>query len=207
MRPDDTLFDQPRSASTSLFNASFDENNQFLGMEHALAAGWPTLNGTKISSTRSKRRRKSIASGADHWSMSHHRARAVNNKVAQDTFTPGWLRSVGQGWIVWGLESFIDEVAVKANKDPVDFRLAMLDGKGKQGGKAPESVGGATRLANTLEILKKKTASVKLGADEGIGYSVSAGQERTMPAWLATAAHVHVNKRTGKITVKKLWVV
>ena len=212
MRPDDTLFDQPRSASTSLFNASFDENNQFLGMEHALAAGWPTLKmapGFLAPGVNGEGKVDMFsASGADHWyTMSHHRARAVNNKVAQDTFTPGWLRSVGQGWIVWGLESFIDEVAVKANKDPVDFRLAMLDGKGKQGGKAPESVGGATRLANTLEILKKKTANVKLGADEGIGYSVSAGQERTMPAWLATAAHVHVNKRTGKITVKKLWVV
>ena len=83
----------------------------------------------------------------------------------------------------------------------------MLDGKGKQAGKAPESVGGAKRLANTLEILKKKTANVSLGENEGIGYSVTAGQERTMPAWLATAAHVHVDKNTGKITLKKLWVV
>ena len=32
--------------------------------------------------------------------------------------TPGWLRSVGQVGF-WGLESFIDEVAVATNQDPV----------------------------------------------------------------------------------------
>ena len=212
MRPDDTMFDQPRSASTSLFNAYFDGAGKFMGMEHALAAGWPTLAmapGFMPDGVDGKGKVDPFsASGSDHWyTMEHHRARVINNKVAQHTFTPGWLRSVGQGWIVWGLESFIDEIAHKTKQNPVDFRLAMLDGKGKQAGKAPESVGGAKRLANTLEILKKKTANVSLGENEGIGYSVTAGQERTMPAWLATAAHVHVDKNTGKITLKKLWVV
>ena len=212
MRPDDTMFDQPRSASTSLFNASFNESGKFTGMEHALAAGWPTLAmapGFMPDGVDGKGKVDPFsASGADHWyTMEHHRARVINNKVAQDTFTPGWLRSVGQGWIVWGLESFVDEIAHETKQNPVDFRLAMLDGKGKQAGKAPESVGGAKRLANTLEILKKKTVGVTLGDNEGIGYSVTAGQERTMPAWIATAAHVHVDKRSGKITLKKLWVV
>ncbi|XQF94443.1 hypothetical protein ACOBV9_20385 (plasmid) [Pseudoalteromonas espejiana] len=35
--------------------------------------------------------------------MDNHRARAINNELAQSTFTPGWLRSVGPGWIVWSL--------------------------------------------------------------------------------------------------------
>lgn len=211
-RADDSLFDQSRSASTSLLKASFDKEGNFSGLEQAFAAGWPTQtmapNFMPAGIDGKGNFDPFSASGADHWySMANHRARAINNELAQKTFTPGWLRSVGQGWIVWGLESFIDEIAHKLGKDPVEFRLSMLDGKGKQAGKAPESVGGAKRLRNTLEILAKKVANIKLGKDEGIGFAVSAGQERTMPAWIATAAHVHVNRQTGKITLKKLYAV
>ena len=211
-RKDDSLFDQSRSASTTKMTASFDKNDTFTGLEHAFAAGWPTkamapgflspgVDGNGKFDAFS-------ASGADHWySMNSHRARAINNGLVQSTFIPGWLRSVGPGWIAWGLESFIDEIAHKQGKDPVAFRLEMLDAQGKQAGKAPESVGGASRLHSVLKKVSKKVANVKLGEDEGIGFSVSSGQERTMPAWIATAAHVHVNRDDGKITLKKLYVV
>lgn len=208
-RPDDTAFDQSRSPSTAVLKAFFDKNNQFTGLEHSFSAGWPTAAMAPgfMSETIEGQGKVDMfsASGADHWyTMEHHRARAIQNGIAQDTFTPGWLRSVGQGWIAWGLESFIDEIAHQTNHDPLQFRLSLLDGKGKQAGKAPESVGGATRLRNVLSLLAEKVKDIELANDEGIGFSVTAGQERTMPAWIATAAHVHVNRKTGKITLKRL---
>lgn len=211
-RPDDTLFDQSRSASTSLLHASFNNNGEFTGLEHAFSAGWPTKSmapGFMADGVHKKGKIDMFsASGADHWySMENHRARAINNQLAQKTFLPGWLRAVGQGWVVWGLESFIDEIAHREGKDPVQFRLDMLDGQGKQAGNAPESVGGAKRLHNVLSRLRDKVKSVPIGTDEGIGFSISAGQERTMPAWIATAAHVQVNRKSGKITLKKLYAV
>lgn len=211
-REDDSRFDQPRSPSVASFRASFDQDNKLTGMEHAFAAGWPTLSmapGFMPESLDKKIRLDPFSTnGADHWySMENHSARAINNNLAQQTIVPGWLRSVGQGWIVWGLESFIDEIAHQMKADPIDFRLSMLDGLGKQAGKAPESVGGAKRLANVLNILKQKTKAVKLAKNEGIGIAISAGQERTMPAWMACAAQVHVEPSSGKITVKKLTMV
>lgn len=211
-RADDARFDQARSPSTSLFKASFDNSGDFSGLEHAFAAGWPTkamVPGFMPEGVNGKGKFDPFSAfGADHWySMKNHRARAINNEVAHQVAVPGWLRAVGQAWIVWGLESFIDEIAHKLNIDPVDFRLSMLDAKGKQGGKAPESVGGAIRLRNTLELLVQKVSGMELNEDEGIGFSVTSGQERTMPTWVSTAAHVHVNRKTGKITVKKLYAV
>ena len=38
------------------------------------------------------------------------------------------LRSVGNGYIVFTVESFIDELASLAGIDPVSYRLEMLDG-------------------------------------------------------------------------------
>lgn len=212
-RADDSRFDQVRSPSVARLDASLDAQGQLTGLEHAFSAGWPTLTMAPGFMPESVDKKGKIdpfsSSGADHWySMRNHRARAINNDLAQQTFLPGWLRSVGQGWIVWGLESFIDEIAHKAGVDPVQFRLSMLDGQGKQAGRAPESVGGALRLKNTLERLVKRIGYGKsLPADEGIGIAITAGQERTMPAWIATAAHVKVDRSAGKIDVKKVTMV
>ncbi|WP_394176530.1 xanthine dehydrogenase family protein molybdopterin-binding subunit [Thalassotalea litorea] len=212
-REDDTKFDQPRSASVSKFQSYFDKDNNFLGMNHGFCAGWPTLamaaGFMPDGANNTGKLDPFSAAGADHWySMAHHRAIAINNDLAQKTFKPGWLRSVGQGWIVWGLESFIDETAKQAGMNPIDFRLSLLDAKDKQAGTCPNSTGGAKRLHHVLSRLKDKLANTKeLEESEGIGVSVSSGQERNMPAWLAVAAHVSVDKTSGKVDVKKLTLV
>ena len=211
-RPDDSRLDCIRSPSVQQFQASLDHKGNLSRFEHAATAGWPTLsmlpaflfdgldNSGKIDPFSS--------SGADHWyTIPHHRVRMVNNDLAQRTFLPGYLRAVGPGWIAWGVESFLDEIAVAAKLDPLEFRLGLLDGKGKNAGKAPESVGGAKRLANVLQKLKTQSGWGKsLPADEGMGVATAFGQERTMPTWMACAAHVHVNRTTGTVTIKKLHI-
>lgn len=116
--------------------------------------------------------------GADHsYTVPNHRVRAINNDLAQRTFLPGWLRSVGPGWNGWAVESFMDELAVAAEQDPIEFRLALLDGSGKNAGEAPQSTGGAKRLANVLRRVREMSGwSETLPAGEGRGVAVCAGQ-------------------------------
>jgi isoquinoline 1-oxidoreductase beta subunit len=209
-RPDDSRFSQPRSPSVQLFNASLDSNQQISGIEHALTAGWPSKTMAPAFMPQSLDKKGHFdpfsTNGADHWySLESHRVRVINNDLAQRTFQPGWLRSVGPGWIGWGVESFMDEVAHAAGKDPLEFRLGLLDGKGKQAGKSDHDSGGAKRLANVLKRLKTQVQWGKtLAKNEGLGVAVCTGQERNMPTWIACAAHVHVNPDSGKVTVKKL---
>ena len=209
-RPDDSRFDCVRSASVQHFTASMSKSGKVTGIEHAAAAGWPTLTMAPSFLFDSVDKKGKIdgfsISGADHWySLENHRVRAINNDLAQRSFLPGWLRAVGPGWIGWGVESFMDELAQEVNKDPIDFRLSMLDGKGKNAGKAPESVGGAKRQAAVLKRVKKQSGwGKKLPANEGMGVATAYGQERTMPTWVACVAHVAVNKSSGKVDVKKL---
>jgi CO/xanthine dehydrogenase Mo-binding subunit len=213
-RQDDSRFDLVRSASVARLQATVagKDKGGLTALDHVFSAGWPTLATppAMIDSIDKKGKIDPFASsGADHWySIEHHRVRTINNDLAQRTFMPGYLRAVGPGWITWGLESFIDEVAHQLDVDPLEFRLSMLDGKGKQAGKAPESVGGANRLKNTLEILKKNIQyGQPLPPDEGIGVALSFGQERSMPTWIATAAHVKVDRASGKIELKKISTV
>ena len=210
-RADDSRLDCVRSASVQQFDASFDADNNLTGIEHGAAAGWPTLNlapGFLGKGVDGKGKFDGFSiNGADHWySLANHRVRAINNDLAQRTFQPGFLRAVGPGWIGWGVESFMDELAHIKQQDPIDFRLAMLDATGKNAGKAPEAIGGAKRLAAVLKDVRSRSAwGSDLPAGEGLGVAVAYGQERTMPTWTAVVAHVAVDPDTNAITVKKIW--
>ncbi len=209
-REDDSRFDCARSASVQRFDASIDARGRVTGIEHAAAAGWPTLAmapgflGDGVDGN-GKFDPFSIH-GADHWySIPNHRVRAINNELAQRTFLPGWLRSVGPGWVGWGVESFMDELAARTRTDPIEFRLAMLDAQGKNAGTAPSSVGGAARLANVLRMVRDQSGwGTRLPAGEGRGVAVCHGQERNMPTWVACVAHVAVDRGSGAVTVKRL---
>ena len=207
----DSRFDCVRSPSVQQFDASYDADGNLTAIEHAAAAGWPTLAmaaffmGDGVDGN-GKFDGFSI-SGADHWyTLANHRVRAINNDLAQRTFLPGWLRSVGPGWIGWGVESFMDELAGITGEDPIEFRLARLDASGKNAGNAPESVGGATRLAAVLRDVRDRSGwGRELPEGEGFGVAVCGGQERAKPTWIACVAHVAVDKDSKSVKVKKIW--
>jgi len=210
-RPEDSRFDCARSPSVSKFDASFDADGMLTGIEHAAAAGWPTLSmapGFLADGVDGNGKYDTFSiSGGDHWyTLPNHRVRGINNDLAQKTFLPGWLRAVGPGWVGWGVECFMDELAEMAGQDPVEFRLARLDAAGKNAGKAPEAVGGAARLAAALKDVAQRAGWGKdLPSGEGLGVAVSAGQERTMPTWTACIAHVAVDSGSNSVQVKKIW--
>ena len=210
-RADDSRFDCCRSASVQQFDASMDADGNVTGIEHALAAGWPTLAmapGFMPDGVDGNGKFDPFATnGADHWyTLANHRVRSINNDLAQRTFLPGWLRAVGPGWINWGVESFMDELAEMTGKDPIQFRLAMLDAAGKNAGSAPNSVGGASRLAAVLEDVRDRCGwGAEMPENEGMGIATCYGQERNMPTWTACVAHVAVDPESKKVSVKKIW--
>ena len=121
-REDDARFDCVRSPSVSRLTAHFDAQKRLHGIDHAIAAGWPTLAmapgfmGDGLDGL--GKFDPFSANGADHWyTVPHHRVRVANNELAQKTFLPGWLRAVGPGWINFGVESFMDEIAHHTGAD------------------------------------------------------------------------------------------
>src|SRR6202035_4416968 len=134
--------------------------------------------------------------------------RALSNDLANRTFRPGWLRSVGPGWTNWALESFMDEAAHAAELDPVTFRLRLLDGAGRNAGSAPSAVGGAKRQAAVLARVAETSGwGSAMPKDTGLGVATTFGQERDMPTWIACVARVRVDRGNGAVTVEKLTIV
>jgi len=211
-REDDSRFDSPRSASVQQVSMAFDEREKIVGMQHHATAGWPTsamVPGFLGTGTNGEKFDPFSINGAQHWyDVGAHRVRAIKNDLANKTFRPGWLRSVGPGWTNWALESFVDEVAHSKGIDPVALRKQLLTGRGKNAGHAPNSVGGASRMANVLQRAADKAGWGKdLPIGVGMGIATTFGQERDMPTWSACVAQVAVDKATGKVTLQKLTVV
>ena len=70
----------------------------------------------------------------------------------------GYWRGVSHNMNVFANESFVDEMALAAGKDPVEYRMAMLDGK--------------PRFQNVLKLATEK-AGYKKGAAKGNAMGVS----------------------------------
>jgi len=212
MREDDAKFDSPRSPSVQKLRMAFDGDNKVVGMEHHAAAGWPT--GVMVPSFMPKGVNGEpydpfAIDGADHWyTVGAHQVRAISNDLANKTFRPGWLRSVGPGWTNFAVESFMDEAAQKAGVDPLEFRLQHLKAEGYNAGSAPNAVGGASRQAAVLEKVAKMSGygSSDLPADTAIGIATTFGQSRSMPTWTAGAVQLHVDRETGELDVQKMWL-
>jgi isoquinoline 1-oxidoreductase subunit beta len=211
-RSDDMRFDCPRSPSVQRLRMAFGENSQVTAMEHDAAAGWPTAAYAPFFMLKDKNGVEydpfSIH-GADHWyTVGAQRLRALRNDLANQTFNPGWLRSVGSGWVNWALESFMDEAAHAAGVDPVAFRLRLLDGAGRNAGSTPSAVGGARRQAAVLTRAAEKAGwGSTVPKDIGLGVATTFGQERTMPTWVACVARVRVDRASGNVIVEKLMLV
>ena len=173
-----------------------------------VAAGWPTLSMAPAfcAGLNDSGRFDSLVSGATTGTPCPRTGFGPSTIPRAKTFLPGWLRAVGPGWIGWGVESFMDELAQAQGVDPIDFRLARLDGAGTNGGDGPANEGGALRLRAVLETVRERSGwGRSLPKGSGLGVAVAHGQERGMPTWTACVAEVAV--AGDALSVKKLWQV
>ena len=177
-----------------------------MGLQHDVVCAWPSERwGPEFLAELADKKAKLDAftvNGADFWyTVPNHKVRAILNEMAQKATPPGHLRSVAPGWTFWAVESMIDELAHAAGKDPVDYRLAMLDGAG-------DNKVGAKRLANALRTAAGRAGwgSAELPKNTGLGIACVSSQERATATWTACAATVEVNPTNGAFEVKKLTV-
>jgi isoquinoline 1-oxidoreductase subunit beta len=205
-RENDMTMDFSRPLTFQKIKAGLDGDGKLIAMNHDVVSAWPTKRwGIPDFLSPSVDKKGALdaftVNGADFfYSVPNHNVRAILNEMAQNATPSGQLRSVAPGWTFWAVESMVDELANAAGKDPAQFRIDMLDGKGKNDG-------GAQRLRNTLLAAMGLAGygTKKLPKGEGMGVACVSSQERATASWTACVAHVAVAP-SGAVTVKKLTV-
>lgn len=163
-----------------------------------------------------------MITGADHWyDLGATRVSFLPHNMMQRVIPTGAVRSVGNYFTVFAVESFIDELAAEIGVDPLTLRLSLLQGRGRNAGiDVPEgiasnlpdssayvSAGGNIRLANVLKIASGMAnyRSPLVSKNIGQGLSVAAAEGRHNPSFSACVADVSLT-RSGFVNVKKLTV-
>jgi isoquinoline 1-oxidoreductase subunit beta len=205
-RENDMTMDYSRPLTYQKVKAGLDADGKLIALNHDVVSAWPTQRwGIPDFLSPSVDKKGPLdaftVNGADFfYSVPNHNVRAIKNEMAHNATPSGQLRSVAPGWTFWAVESMIDELAAAADKDPAQFRIALLDGKGKNDG-------GAQRLRNTLLAAMGMAGygTTKLPKGEGMGVACVSSQERATASWTACVAHVAVSP-SGEVKVKKLTV-
>jgi isoquinoline 1-oxidoreductase beta subunit len=143
-------------------------------------------------------------------------ARFVSNFAIDSSVMPigvptGALRAPGSNGISFVIQSFIDELALAAGKDPVEFRYSILDAPPlplptpSPGQQAPPAsqVFNPKRMRGVLELVAAKSnwgkRNLPKGTGEGVAFHFS------HQGYFAEVAEVTVDS-ANKVRVNKVWV-
>ena len=126
---------------------------------------------------------------------------ALDASVMQQHVPTGYLRAPGSNGIAFATQSFIDELALLAGKDPLQFRLDLLtDPPGEQ----PQGGLVASRMRGVLELVREKSGWAsrdKLPRGTGMGVAFHFSHR----GYFAEVVQATVS-RAGKLKVDKVWV-
>jgi CO/xanthine dehydrogenase Mo-binding subunit len=205
-RENDMTMDFSRPLTYQKVKAGLDGDGKLVALNHDVVSAWPTQRwGIPDFLSPSVDKKGPLdaftVNGADFfYTVPNHNVRAIKNEMAHNATPSGQLRSVAPGWTFWAVESMVDEIAHAVGKDPAQYRVEMLDGKG-------DNAGGAQRLRNTLLAAMGLAGygTKQLAKGEGMGVACVSSQERKTASWTACVAHVAVSP-DGEVKVKKLTV-
>jgi isoquinoline 1-oxidoreductase beta subunit len=200
-REDDMTHDYYRPGGYQFLKAGLDANGKIIAWQnHFVSYG----EGTRFVS--------SGAMGPTEFPQPFIDNYSLHASVQPFAARTGALRAPSSNAFAYVIHSFIDELAHAAGKDPVEFRMDILNtkkaapapagGPGGRGGMGPSY--NAERMKGVLQLVAEKSdwknrASLPKGTAKGVAFHFS------HQGYFAEVAEVHVDA-ANKVKVNKIWV-
>ncbi len=190
-REEDTRHDTYRPMAKGRFRASLTDDGAITGLDVGIASPsiLTSVLGRTFPSLPVGGPEKIMLEGAFDQPLTIPNRR-YNAHIADLPIPVGFWRSVGNSFNGFFQESFIDEVAHNSGKDPLEFRLSMMN--------EAEHFPAREALKKVAEMANWGVA-LPAGKGQGIAHTLSFG------TWVAQVVQVDVTDDTVKI--EKVWCV
>ena len=187
-REEDLRRDFYRSATLQVVRAGLDASGKPVAWENTLVASHPGRRWGKDFVDK-KGLDQFALNGADHvYDIPNQLVRAI---PVETGISVGYVRAVAPNYTFFAVETFVDELAKLAGKDPLEYRLAML--------------GSAPRLAQVLKLAAERAGwGTPLPPNTGRGLACVSAQEKKTPTWTASVVQARVDPASGKVQVEKI---
>jgi nicotinate dehydrogenase subunit B len=221
MRNEETAWDTKGPAYAIRMRGGLDERGNLVAIEYDGRAadhnhlGYNEPDSVLIAQLTGRRRAQPARGRAsvpwDKYKIPHRRLRASVVALPLVWETPlrtGNLRDPDGPQVTFAFESFIDELAVAAAADPLEFRLRLLSGTGEddEGFRRTRSVAVIKAAANAYGWDTRRSPNPKRRANanrdvvSGRGMALAFRSQSVV----AEIAEVEVNRRTGQVWAKRL---
>jgi isoquinoline 1-oxidoreductase beta subunit len=133
---------------------------------------------------------------------------ALHTSVMKSGVPTGAMRAPGSNGIAFAMQSFLDELAHAAGKDPIEFRLALLNAaplpfSATTEAAPPAAKFNAQRMRGVLELVREKSGWNSYKPAKGSGMGVAF--HFCHLGYFAEVADVHVDEKS-RLKVNKVWV-
>jgi isoquinoline 1-oxidoreductase beta subunit len=186
-REDDMQYTKPRPLTVQRLEAGLDAQGNLVAFHHRIAGESIYKRFAPPVFQATGQKDVPLAEGAYEPTYSYPNF-AIEQLFADTGVDVAVWRAVGGGYTKFAIETFFDEVAAAAGKDPIDFRMQLLakDPRGQ---------------AVIREVLGLSDWKRKRAAGRALGFAYSDIWE----TYVAQVAEVSVDRKTGKVTVHEIW--
>jgi isoquinoline 1-oxidoreductase beta subunit len=185
-REDDIRADKYRPITAQHVSAGLDAQGNLVGLRHRLVAESIYARAAPPLFQQAGGKDAPVCEGVEtKYHVPNHWVEYLREQRGVDV---GFWRAVGGGYTKFALETVIDECARAAGKDPLEYRLALLE-KQPRGRKVLEEV------AVMAGWKRKRPAGRALGLAYSDMWNVH----------LATIVEASVDRKTGNIRVHEVW--